>query len=93
MWFMSGKKKVEVMLKETVEVFRDNWKMLFGSKFTKDRKVEIFSQKLGKTNKQPHNSRDNVRLQYTFYWAAGTIESLKIDSNVIKENRFDRPGD
>ena len=67
--------------------------MLFGSKFTKDRKVEIFSQKLGKTNKQPHNSRDNVRLQYTFYWAVGTIESLKIDSNVIKENRFDRPGD
>ena len=33
MSFMSDKKKIEMMLKQNAESFRDNEKMLFGPKF------------------------------------------------------------
>ena len=63
------------------------------SNFTKGRKVEIFSQKLGKTNKQPHNFGDSAKLQYLFNCATIIIDSPKSGNNVTRGNIFDRPGD
>ena len=62
------------------------------SNFTKGRKVKIFSQKLGKTNQQPHNFRCVARLQYPLYGAARTNERPKSANNATRRNRIDRPG-
>ena len=61
------------------------------SNFTKGRKVKIFSPKLGKTNKQPHNFTDSAMVQYLFNCATRTIDSPKSGNNVTRGNIFDIP--
>lgn len=63
------------------------------SNFTIGRKLEIFFQKLGKTNKWTHNFRGNSKLQYLFYCAARTTDIRKSGNKVIRGNTYDRPGD